>query len=200
MSEAENIGLAPEWSHLVDITELDESNFSVQIQAPEAARELLIKRLGVEGLSELSADLKLSRSAGELVVYVKGTLSALVQQICVRSNELIEKQVNGDVEGWFSDHEQAISFAKEKRNKLYEKGHGEAPILEDEDDPDAIVDGKIELGELVVQHLSLEIETYPRGADVEYENGDDKGGKASSELRKNPFAALKDWKHKQEGE
>ena len=75
------------------------------------------------------------------------------------------------------------------------KHQAEVEILDEREDPEAVIYGRIDLGELVAQHISLAVPAYPQREGVEFEHGDegielDK----KSPLRKNPFEALKDWK------
>ena len=78
--------------------------------------------------------------------------------------------------------------------------NGETPIINEQEDPEKIIGGKIDLGEVVTQHLSLAIDPYPHKEGVKYEYGDDEPEKVPEAFKNNPFAALKDWKSKLEDE
>ena len=60
--------------------------------------------------------------------------------------------------------------------------------------PEAIIDGYIDAGELVTQYLSLALNPYPHAEGVKYELGDDNEEAIKPKLD-NPFAALKEWKN-----
>lgn len=192
--------LESEWSHYIDAEEVTGEKLRLSITPDGEARKNLIRRLGVLGFDALKADLVLQRDQGGMVVHVTGHISANLQQSCVVSLEPVHSKVSEDFEAWFADPEQAVALAKVKHDKNV-KANGETPIIEEEEDPEPIVDGKIDLGELVTQHLSLAIDPYPHAEGVHYEYGDDEPQKVPEAFKSNPFAALKDWKSKlEEGE
>ena len=81
-----------------------------------------------------------------------------------------------------------MSFARARHERDKDRGVEERPMLEEHEDPEPIVDGRINLGELVTQYLSLAIEPYPRSEEAKKileENNN------SMPARENPFAALK---------
>jgi len=140
----------------------------------------------VNGLEEDAVDLSLSPSADEC--------ARIARRLDIGSLDKFSAQE--EFEGWFADKDAAVSLAKVRKEKMIEKGKTELPILEERDDPEPIVEGMIDLGELCVQHLSLAINPYPHAEGVEYEHGDD-AAQGEGFSFKNPFAALKDWKAKQ---
>ena len=109
------------------------------------------------------------------------------------TGEPVPAEITDDFEAWFIDQDKAVSFAKIRQDKLKANSHAEMPILEERDDPESLLDGQIDLGEQVVQFLSLSLNPYPHaeGADYPLKEGD---REAMSDIRKNPFAVLKDWK------
>lgn len=185
----------PEWSYLipeeragVEITDLTISPAAEEAQA-------LCQRLNLVTLDGLSAQMKIERLSGGMVVHVKGRLTAHVVQSCVVSLEPVETDIDETFEGWFANQDNTVILAKARRAR--QNADGEAPILEEKDDPEPIVNGHIDLGELATQYLSLALDPYPRAPGVGTgEEGDvaaysDAPG---ADLRRNPFAALKDWK------
>lgn len=186
-----------EWSHYVDADEIDDRPFKVTISPSAEQCEDLARRLEVETVNDIKADLTLSREQGGLVVHVTGKLTANLTQICVVSLDPFENIIEEQVEGWFASKDQAVSFAGAKKEQQVKKSQAEVKILEESEDPEPIIGGKIDLGELVTQHLSLAINPYPHKEGVKYELGDeDEGSRKASSLRKNPFEALKDWKER----
>jgi len=195
---SENIpdNFTPEWSHPLDADEVSSgAPLKVTISAGKEEQTRLTQRLGVLGVESLSADLKLDRD-NPLVVHVAGRIRAKIKQHCVVSLEPVDNDVDESFEAWFADPDAAVSLHKAKRDK--QASGREVPILEESEDPEPIVDGKIDLGELVVQHLSLSLPAYPHADGAHYEYGDDEPKKVPEEFKNNPFAALKDWKAKLE--
>jgi uncharacterized metal-binding protein YceD (DUF177 family) len=116
-------------------------------------------------------------------------------QNCVVSLEPFELQLSEEFEGWFADKDNTVSFAAAKKEREVVKPHAEVEILDEKEDPEAIIDGVIDLGEFTAQHISLAIPPYPHKEGVHYEVGDDEFQvDEKSPLRKNPFEALKNWK------
>jgi hypothetical protein len=76
------------------------------------------------------------------------------------------------------------------------------PLLDEQDDPEPITDGKIDLGELVSQFLSLSINPFPHAPGVELPEEQEGDGpvRMSAGNAPNPFAALKDWKARRDTE
>lgn len=194
MSE-EKTAMTSEWTHMFNTQKIDESA-SVSISPDDETRIRLAKRVGVLSLDSLKADIKLENEQGGRVVHVTGKITADITQNCVVSMDPIKTHIEDEFEAWFAGEGQAVSLAKARQKKMIEKGNREMPVIEERDDPEAMIDGKIDLGELVTQHLSLSIDPYPRAKEAHYEIGDDTPNAATGVSFKNPFAALKDWKAK----
>lgn len=187
--------LISEWTHMFDTNKIDDA-ISLNLSPDEETKTRLAKRIGVLSLDALKADLTLQNEQGGRVVHITGKINADVTQICVVSMEKIKNNIEDEFEAWFANADQAVSLNKVRQKKMIEKGNRELPMIEEQDDPEPMIDGKIDLGELVTQYLSLSIDPYPQAEGVEYEIGDDQAQASSSVAFKNPFAALKDWKAK----
>lgn len=195
MTTPQNESAKPDWVHLIEEDKIGSAPLKVGLEPNEAERAALASRLGIIAVDALKASLTLTRQKGGAVVYVTGTIEADVIQECVVSLEAVPGHVSEEFEAWFADPESAIFFAKARQEREAKKQHGELPILDEKDDPEAIIDGQIDLADLVAQYLSLGLNPYPHAPGVDYELKDDDARRADdSEIRKNPFAALKDWK------
>jgi uncharacterized metal-binding protein YceD (DUF177 family) len=184
-----------EWSHFYDVEDLENKPDTLTIEASEEELQDIARRLGINEMKKASATLTLMREQGGRVVHVSGTFEATVVQECVVSGDPVETNLSESVEGWFADKESTVSFAAVKREKEASQSHGEVEIMDERDDPEPILDGVIDLGELVTQHISLALPPYPHKEGAKYEFGDDNLEiDEKSPLRKNPFEALKDWK------
>jgi uncharacterized metal-binding protein YceD (DUF177 family) len=191
--------LAPEWSVVVPAEDVGDSPVHMVIEANEDERAAIARRLGIVAVDSLKADLTLARAQDRRVVHVMGTLRAAVRQNCVVTLEPAESGVEEAFEGWFADPEQAVSFARARRDRLKLKAGIDVPILEEHEDPEPMTGGGVDVGELVVQNLSLAIPPYPHSDHA----GQDENRKKISQddrppLRKNPFEALRYWKARQE--
>ncbi len=196
MSKDKEQILPYEWSHMIDADDVEDKPLKLSLSPDAEARDRLASRLNILAIEDLKADLVLKREQGNMVIYIKGHIKANLRQACVVTLEPVETQLEEDFEAWFADAGQAITLAKAKQERLAKAGGGEVPILDERDDPEPIMNGQIDLGELVTQHLSLAINPYPHAEGVRYEYGDDEPQKVPEGFKTNPFEALKDWKSK----
>lgn len=185
-----------EWSHFVAVDDLGESGIRVQISPNAQEKGDLARRLDIAAVEDISADLTLSPSKGG-IIHVAGRFVAKIEQSCVVTLEPLHNVIEEDVDAWFSDQDQMVSFAKVKKDQQVKKAHAEVELLDESEDPEQVINGKIDLGELITQHLSLAIDPYPHkeGAIHEFTDENKKADKTSP-VRRNPFEALKDWKEK----
>jgi len=189
---------APEWSYFVDADKIGNNPTKIAISPGPEELKRLTKRMGVNELKDLEAHLVMSRDSGRNVIFISGQIHADVAQSCVISGKPVKSEIRDSFEAWYADHEEAVSFAKAKQERLVREGTGDFPFLDESEDPEPIIEGKIDVGELVAQYLSLSINPYPHAEGIEYENPAEAQKEKGSEVYENPFAALKDWKHKQE--
>ncbi len=175
-----------EWSVWIDAEKLDGKPLKQTISADEDSRAALSRRLNVEGITALEATLTISPANGG-AFEVTGTFTADVTQECVVTLEPISTHIEEPVEGWFTDRDKTVSFIKARQERETKKGHVEVEMLDEREAPDEMINGHIDLGELVAQHLSLAIDPYPHKEGVSFDVGDDQPVKTG----RNPFEALK---------
>ncbi|NQZ13287.1 MAG: DUF177 domain-containing protein [Alphaproteobacteria bacterium] len=190
-----------EWSHFIEGEKIDKTPTRVKISADEAALKDVAVRAGVPMINALNADLTLEREQAGRVIHVAGRFKANLTLECVVSAEEFECELKEPVEGWFEDKESTVSFMRALKERDTKQGNGEkaggveVEVTSEEEDPEEMVNGKVDLGELVVQHLILAIPAYPHKRGVKFKFGDEEiKPTEDSPLRKNPFEALKDWK------
>ena len=190
--------ITPEWSHKIESEHVGPRALNVKLASQEQVRKDVARRLKVESVDALEAEFTLQREPGNLLVRVQGTVKARITQLCVSTLELLKSDLAEKFEAFYTDHdEKAVSFAKAKHERLGRVMDAELQILDERADPEPAIDGKIDLGELAVQYLSLAIDPYPRA------EGADANPSEVTEIapkRRNPFAALKDWKAKRDRE
>ncbi len=186
-----------EWSDFINGDRIDSKALRTKIEASEEQRKNVAMRANVPAINALNADLTIEREQAGRVVHVAGRFTAQVMLTCSVTAEEFEIDIEEPVEGWFEDKESTVSFLKavKERDGQQQKGGIEVEITPEEEDPEEMINGQIDLGELVVQHLILSIPAYPRIEGAEHSVGDTDALPAEdSPLRKNPFEALKDWK------
>lgn len=129
-----------------------------QIEANAAERAALAEVLELQAIDRLVATLRTRRLASGLIE-VSGEMESEVVQSCVVTLEPVPARIRESFRLTFGDVEP-------------EPALGEIDIsFDDSDPPEPIVDGKIDLGALVAEQLSLALDPYPRkeGAEVPQE-------------------------------
>lgn len=186
-----------EWSYLVEIEEIGAEPKTYTFEADERERVDLARRMGLVSIEAVKVGMTVQRVAGG-VIHAMGHICADVTQSCVVSLAPVVAHIEDEFEGWFGDRAKAVSFAKARNEREAKKAHAELEILEEAIDPEPIVNGKADLGELATQYFSLAINPYPRAEGVSSQYIVPEGSKdaAGAALRRNPFEALKDWKEK----
>ncbi len=162
----------PAWSVPVAVENVPESGLHLEIEAPEPARAALAKLAGLRALPRFSAVFDLTRRGAG--VHVAGQISATLGQTCVVTLEPMESEVEEAVDMSFSPAAPTASSAAE--------GHHAHP--DEEEPPEPLVGGRVDLGALATEFLLLGIEPYPRKPDVEFV------GPKVEEGGDHPFAAL----------
>lgn len=190
-----------EWAFWINADEIEKGTPSKYIISPsEHELEHLARRLGVAEVHGLSAELEASR-IDKRVVHVTGHVQAEITQECVVTLEPVRSHVEDEFEAWFANSNEVVSFAKARHEKNRSEGESDNPILDEKDDPEPIIDGKINLGELSTQYLILSIDPYPTKGEIDLVESDNLGIKRDDmEVKKNPFSKLKELRLKQSEE
>ncbi len=171
---------SPEFSRPVAIeTVKEEAAFA--IEATPAERENLARRLGVVSVDLLAADLRLVRLMGSMV-RLEGEFAAEVTQSCVVTLAPVHCRIAATLDRRYGPAEALAETDAEDMS------------LED-DPPEVLADGVIDLGEAVSEQLALEIDPFPRAEGAEFPGYS--SGPEPVEKAKSPFAALEDLLKKQ---
>lgn len=163
----------PEFSRPIRVNTLPRDGRTIAIEADEAERVALARRFDLLALDALKARFTLTQGRGDTVA-VAGTLTAAVVQRCVVTLDPVPATVEDEIE--------AVFAAADGRDEA----EVEVDPLAAEVEP--LVDGRIDLGELAAQHLSLALDPYPRSPDAPEPAAEPP--QAEAETRR-PFAVLK---------
>ena len=130
----------PELSRPIDVFSRRDSH---AVSAEAGERAAIALRIGVEELRSLEASVAVERSGRGGDVTLRGELTATVVQKSVTSGDLVVSDVTAPIDFWV----------------VVSDGDGDI----DDDDRDVVEtsDGMVDLGEIVVQTLSLEVDPYP---------------------------------------
>jgi len=164
------------WSVPVSLDEIPDTGLHREIEAPAEARTAIAKLAGLRELPALAATFDLERQGDG--VAVKGRVQAKVGQTCVVSLEPIENTVDEPVDLLFvSEPTEAAKVAASSNTE--------------EEPPEVLIGGKLDLGALAIEFLMLGLDPYPRKPGVEFtppkvENGGDHPFAALAALKKRP--------------
>ena len=133
------------------------------IEASEAERAALAERDRLAAIGRLTAKFALSR-VGRGIIRVRGEVHAEVTQICVVSLEPFDVVLDEPVDVRFAA---PVGESASRRGPPVTAAEAESFAPGDEDQPDPIVDGGIDLGALAAEFMILGLDPYPRkpGAD-----------------------------------
>jgi uncharacterized metal-binding protein YceD (DUF177 family) len=127
---------------------------TIEANAQERAALAALNRL--PAVAALSATFTLRRS-GRGGVHVTGAVHAEVTQTCVLSLEPFPAALDETVDARFAPP--ADESAPRRRPP---SGQAEAVAMDAADEPDPIVDGRIDLGALAAEFMALGLDPYPR--------------------------------------
>lgn len=176
---------APEFSHIVQVSELGNRPLEINLTANDQQRAGLGKRLSLSSLESFKAKvfLTLLKNAD---VDVKASFTAQIIQPCTVTLEPVTSELQADF---------SITYSPVIEEDDENDGDDDE-VFEDLDDmvepPEPLIDQRLDIGEALVEHLALEINPFPRvkGAVFEGYVAGSKIENASDFEKKNPFAAL----------
>ena len=140
-----------EFSRIVRVEPLPRAGLTQEIEATPEERAALARLNGLPEIARLTARLRLSK--WRRGVRVEGELSARVTQICVVSLEPFEVEIEAPIAATFLPADGKPAAAES---------------LDEDDEPDELVDGKIDLGALAAEFLTLALDPYPRKPGVDF--------------------------------
>lgn len=176
--------MSMDFAFTLEIDRIPTAGGQYDLTASPAQRIAAAQRLGVLEVKVLSAHFAVKMGAGA-IVRVNGKVHAEVVQACVVSLAPVPASLDEEVE---------VSFVNAERPSRKKKDPDEEEVvgLEAEDPPEAVEDGRIDLGELAVTQIALVLDPYPRAPGVAF-NPAAAGLKASDTgdaEPAGPFAAL----------
>lgn len=166
----------PPFSEPVRINEIG-AGIERRLVPDEAAVKRIIKALDLASLSEFEADLKLAPA--HVGWTLSGRVRARLEQTCGISLEPLPVTVD---ERFSVDLVETVETEGE-----------EIEVSLDDNSPDVIEDGRIDLGQYAVEQLSLVLDPFPRKPGAEFVQPDE-----PTEI--SPFAVLKALKPKENDE
>lgn len=184
----------PEFSRPIRADSVSARELVETIEASEAERKALAERFELEAIGRLVAKVRLRRVRGGTMVRVSGELEASVVQTCVMTLDPVPAEVQERFDALFAPPELIVEPDEDDESVFFDPAS-----MDEETDPEPIVNGRIDIGELAAQHLSLALDPYPRSPNAAFdpiqehpmpEEGVDAVDEEEKEARPSPFAAL----------
>jgi uncharacterized metal-binding protein YceD (DUF177 family) len=146
---------------------------TVRLQANREELEHIVDHLGLASCEQLSADFIIMPVRGDML-HVTGTVKALLHQACVISLEAFPVSINEDIDVRFAPLEKLGPVSKAEVERT----------LEDEDPPEPLDNGSIDVWALAIDHIAVALDPYPRKPGVELVSD------VETPAKESPFAAL----------
>jgi hypothetical protein len=168
------------FSRPVRVEAIPRDGLEMRIEADEVERAALAAFNGLLAVRKLVAAFTL-RHGGRGTFIVRGELSAEITQTCVVTLEPFDAAIDEAIDLRFAP---AVEAPKPRGAPIEES---ETTTIGDDDEPDPIIDGKIDLGAIASEFLTLSLDPYPRKPGVAFEAPKEgEAGPANS-----PFSALR---------
>jgi uncharacterized metal-binding protein YceD (DUF177 family) len=158
---------------LITVAKIGDAGLAQTIEAKPPECDKIARYLDLLAVQSLTAEVALSHWRGK-GVRVTGVLKADVTQACVVTLDPVVAQVEAEFERRYLPEEK---LAREKA------GAHEVFVDPEGEDPAEPLGREIDLGEILIEELSLNLEPYPRKAGVAFHAD-------GAPPRENPFAAL----------
>lgn len=169
------------WSYPIRLSELARGAVKARLEPDAAQRAEIAKRLGLESLPALSADVTVKAWLDG--AEISGRLQGVVEQVCGLTLDPFEQPVVSEID--------VRVVPAGSPNAPTESPQGEIEMdLETPDPPDVLEGEVIDLAEYVVEHLALVIDPFPRKPGAVFEAPE-------AEPEESPFAVLKRLKDKE---
>lgn len=155
----------------IAVGDIPERGLEVHFEASPDERAAVAAWIDAPSVASLTADYKLLRRGSQ--VRLDGALKARLTRLCVVTLEPFEVEIREPVSMRFSEHASI-------------DGAAEVSVSHDADEddlPDPIVNGRIDIGAVTAEFLALGLDPYPRKPEAAFAYTEDAG-------KENPFAAL----------
>jgi len=180
----------PPFSRPFRISELPEQSpelgFSVEIKASNEECEALAEDFGLPGIDRLDAAFQIFRLNGGCF-RVTGFADADVREICVVSLEPFDSRIKAPIDVDFAE----LPKSGTNKGRVTQTGSDPGLVMRldgEQEPPEPIIDGKIDLGAIACEFLALNLDPYPKKPGAVFEP---LAGTAEEAGEISPFEVLK---------
>ena len=181
-----------EFSRPVSPEAIGEQGRTMSIEADRDECARLAERLGLNSLESLSAEIGLTPQKKGRFIHLECRLQADIQQTCVVTLEPIETHIEASIERLYDTTMETLSDS----DAVKESDNFDVEIDSEDDPPEALMEGQIDIGEAITEQLALEINPFPRKPGIsfaEYSSGTEDGsadGAENTVSGAGPFSGL----------
>jgi uncharacterized metal-binding protein YceD (DUF177 family) len=144
----------------------------IPLQPSASERAAIAAFLALPSLESFEGEVELVPARGG--VHVTGSIKASVHQTCVVSLEAFPGVIEETIDAHFAPQDKLGTVSRREVERTFDE----------EEPPEPIVGGMIDVGMLAVEALSLGLDPFPRKPGVEMPES------AISDVKESPFAAL----------
>ncbi|HET6377100.1 MAG TPA: DUF177 domain-containing protein [Methylocella sp.] len=161
------------FSRFINVESVPEEGLDIAVCASGEERAALAVECGLEGIASFEANFRVTKLSSARF-RVSGSVAARVMQTCVITLEPFPADVTAEIN---------VEFVT--------PGQGDAGTcgfagMGEDDPPDPVVDGQIDIGALAAEFLVLNLDLYPRKPGAVFEWID-----TGAEVTDSPFAILR---------
>lgn len=179
MSES---GAALPLSHPVRVETIKPRGTRIVLKPGEAELAALARALDLPSVEALEASYELLRN-GERVK-LEGKIAARLHQTCIVTLDAFPVSLTVPVKLDFRPGSEVLA-AEQRDSKVSETGEIDVEVLlNEEDPPEPIIDGSIDLGAITAEFLALALDPYPRKPGATFDT------QPEDAVVDSPFAAL----------
>lgn len=157
----------------VSVAKIGDSGLAQTVKAAAGDLPQIAAYLEIGAIKSLAAEIELNRWHGK-GVRLTGKLVADVVQNCIVTLEPVEAHIEAPFERRYLPPDKLRSEVEDEHDVFVD------PTAED---PPEALGHEIDIGEIIVEELSLNLDPYPRKPGVEFHADD-------TPIRENPFAVL----------
>lgn len=178
------------FSRPIRVDKIPEDGADLEIDATQQECAAIAAAADLPAVSALSARFRIDRQSGRRYE-VSGELRARFSQICVVTLDAFDTDLSRPIDIMFAEVDPPATVGKGRRDVSAEPASVPLSTDGEDDPPDPVVDGIIDLGDIAFEFLLLARDLYPRKPGVEF--SDITVGE-SEEREPSPFIALQSLK------
>lgn len=171
------------FSREISVADVPDKGIQTRLEASAEERTAIARLLDLTALDELSFEYSLSKQSDNRFV-LDGKVQARVTQSCVLSLDPIESAPSILIDSQFWPEADLAEAAA---------SDGAVQVDPEDDGPEPIVDGQIDIGHLAYEYFAAALDPYPKKSEATFDWSDARAG-SNGEGMDGPFAALKSLK------